>query len=192
MREAKRIWLVGIILPSIHLFPAASAFHYIPKYVSTNARSTHLQPIGMRPRHPAAIFPSFNDPTSTTITSHEALFANNGDDAETTKKAAIYKDDCFGFTTFVAGIAVQDYLFTLIFVALSLFGDVLTRIEILPPDPKKPYIVDRRVPGVVGILTLVLRYAIADSVVDMPNAEILARQDLLHVFLDTLFCDTLR
>lgn len=78
--------------------------------------------------------------------------SNDGDDAETTPKTAIYKDDCFGFTTFVAGIAVQDYLFTLIFVALSLFGDILTRNEILPPDPKRSYIVDRRVPGVMGFL----------------------------------------
>ena len=131
-----------------------------------------MQPIGMRSRPTAAIF----DPTSTTNTLREPLFASNdGDGAETTSKAAIYKDDCFGFTTFVAGIAVQDYLFTLIFVALSLFGDILTRIEILSPDPKRPYIVDRRVPGVVGIVTLFLRYAVGDSVVD---AQLLSGGDL--------------
>ena len=65
-----------------------------------------------------------NDPTSTTNTCSEPLFATNGDDAEATSKTTIYKDDCFGFTTFVAGVAVKDYLFTLIFVTLSLCGDV--------------------------------------------------------------------
>ena len=45
----------------------------------------------------------------------------------------------------------------------------LTRIEILPPDPKRPYIIDRRVPGVVAILTLFLRYGIAASIVDVES-----------------------
>lgn len=108
-------------------------------------------------------------PTSTTNTYRETLFATNGDDAEATSNTTIYKDDCFGVATFVAGVAVQDYLFTLIFVTLSLFGDVLTRIEILPPDPKRPYNVDRRVPGVVAILTLFLRYGIVASNVDVES-----------------------
>ena len=81
--------------------------------------------------------------------------------------ATIYKDDCFGFTTFVAGFAVQDYLFTGIFVALSLLGDILTRVGALPPDPKRPSIVDRRVPGTVALLTLFLRYVAADWLVDV-------------------------
>ena len=97
------------------------------------------------------------------------LFAIDGDKAETTSKTTIYKDDCFGFTTFVAGIAVQDYLFTGIFVTLSLIGDILTRIEILPPDPKRTYIVDRRVPGVIAVLTLFLRYVIADLILDVES-----------------------
>lgn len=66
------------------------------------------------------------------------LFATNGDGRETAPKTTIYKDDCFGFTTFVAGIAVQDYVFTGIFAALSLTGDILTRVGVLPPDPKSP------------------------------------------------------
>lgn len=169
MREAKRIWLLGIILPTAYILPAATAFHNCPRLVLPNAPKIHLQLFDKRPRL-ATIFSFDNDPTSTTNTFPDPLFASdNGDDADTTSKAAIYKDDSFGFTTFVAGIAVQDYLFTGIFVTLSLFGDIFTRIGILPPDPKRPYIVDRRVPGVVGILTLFLRYTIAESVVDVPS-----------------------
>ena len=120
-----------------------------------------------RSRH--AIFPSVKlDPTSTTNTCRVPLFVIDGDGAEASK-LTIYKDDCFGFTTFVAGFAVQDYLFTGIFVTLSLIGDILTRIEILPPDPKRPYIVDRRVPGAIAVLTLFLRYVIADLILDVES-----------------------
>ena len=99
------------------------------------------------------------------------LFATNEDGRETVPKATIYKDDCFGFTTFVAGIAVQDYVFTGIFAALSLIGDILTRVGILPPDPKRPYIVDRKVPGAVALLTLLFRYLIADFVFDVETFQ---------------------
>jgi len=51
---------------------------------------------------------------------------------------------------------VQDFTFTGIFASLSLFADVLVRLGLLPPDSKRPDIVDRKVPGVIAILTLLL------------------------------------
>mmetsp|Transcript_5454 Transcript_5454/g.11960 ORF Transcript_5454/g.11960 Transcript_5454/m.11960 type:complete len:236 (-) Transcript_5454:56-763(-) len=70
--------------------------------------------------------------------------------------STIYKDDCFGFITFIGGIAVQDFTFTGIFASLSLLADVLVRLGFLPPDSKRLDIVDRKVPGVIAILTLLL------------------------------------
>ena len=66
----------------------------------------------------------------------------------------IYKDDCFGFISFPVGIGCQDVVFVGIFVFVSLFSDFLTRLGLLPPDPKRPKIVGRRVPGVVAAITL--------------------------------------
>lgn len=65
-----------------------------------------------------------------------------------------YKDDCFGFTTFLAGIAVQDIQFTFLYTSLSLFAGLLTKLCILPPDKKRPSIVSRKVPGIIAVLML--------------------------------------
>lgn len=67
-----------------------------------------------------------------------------------------YKDDCFGFLSFLCGVAVGDVVFTTAFVALSLVGALGTRQGLFPPDPKRPSVVDRKIPGVVAALTLVL------------------------------------
>ncbi|CAB9502760.1 expressed unknown protein [Seminavis robusta] len=68
----------------------------------------------------------------------------------------IYKDDCFGLMSFLAGIGTRDPVFTGIFCLLSLLADVGTRQRWLPADYKNPEIVSRKVPAVIAILTLVL------------------------------------
>lgn len=72
----------------------------------------------------------------------------------------IYKDDCFGFITFLAGIAVSDYIFAGTFVALSLLADILTGFGVLLADTKRPTIVDRRIPGCVSIIMIALSLVI--------------------------------
>jgi len=49
-------------------------------------------------------------------------------------------------------------VYTGTFVVLSLVADILTQLDTLPPDPKRPGIVDRKVPGVIAILTLIITY----------------------------------
>jgi hypothetical protein len=92
--------------------------------------------------------------------------------APSSATSTIYKDDCFGFTSFIAGFAVQDFTFTGIFVSLSLLADVLTRVGLLPPDPKRPEIVDRRVPGAIAILTLGLSFSIDSTAVDVESSAL--------------------
>jgi len=87
---------------------------------------------------------------------------SEGSNVSTTN--TIYKDDCFGFTSFIAGVAVQDFTFAGIFVSLSLLADVLTRVGVLPPDSKRREIVDRKVPGVIAILTLMLNALVGPMV----------------------------
>ena len=82
---------------------------------------------------------------------------NNGNSDKTERSSlVVYKDDSFGLTFFLAGVAVRDVLFTGIFCTFSLIADVLTRSGVLPPDPKNPRVVDRKVPGVIVGLTLLL------------------------------------
>jgi hypothetical protein len=91
---------------------------------------------------------SKSDINQTTTT----IATNNKKDNSTTP--IIYKDDCFGFITFIAGIAFQDDIFTGIFVLLTLIAAILSKFNILPSDTKRPEIVDRKIPGVIAILTL--------------------------------------
>ena len=146
--------IVSIIVVAIIILLPPCAVAWNQERLPSNVRLVKASPLLQKRIH---------IPTSTTDC---ILSATNGNGREPAPKATIYKDDCFGFTTFVAGIAVQDYVFTGIFTALSLMGDTLTRVGVLPPDPKRPYIVDRKVPGAVAILTLLVRYDIVDSVVD--------------------------
>lgn len=81
----------------------------------------------------------------------------------------VYKDDCFGFITFLGGIAVQDILFTSLFVSFSLGADFLARLKILPPDSKRASVVDRKVPGLIAILTLVLA-SVGSGILSTENA----------------------
>ena len=67
-----------------------------------------------------------------------------------------YKDDCFGFLSFGAGAGTGDAIFAGTFVVLSLLAATATALKWLPVDPKRSTIVDRRVPGVVALLTLIL------------------------------------
>jgi hypothetical protein len=92
------------------------------------------------------------------LTCHYASLPKKSSDGSSTSKFYVYKDDCFGFTTFLGGIAVEDVVFTALFVSLSLGADVLARLKVLPPDPKRASIVDRKVPGVIALLTLTLAF----------------------------------
>ena len=67
-----------------------------------------------------------------------------------------YKDDCFGFLFFLCGVAVGDVVFTGVFVVLSIAAAAATRQKLLPPDTKRPSIVDRKIPAAVAALTLLL------------------------------------
>jgi hypothetical protein len=96
------------------------------------------------------------------------------------KPFTVYKDDCFGFTTFLAGIGSRDATFVGIFVVLSLTADFGTRLGWLPPDTKRPSIVDRKVPGAVAGLTLALTplltpFASSILSVDIPEPAPAAR-----------------
>ena len=66
---------------------------------------------------------------------------------------------------------MEDLGFTLVFCALSLLVDLLGRGQVLPPDRKRPSIVDRRVPGVVALVTLLLTYLLgmsSDNALSLP------------------------
>lgn len=76
---------------------------------------------------------------------------------------------------------MQDAVFTSVFVSLSLTADVLARLRLLPPDPKRPTaIVDRKVPGVIALLTLATSTYLAPIVNNSHNDS---------GFLHTLFVD---
>jgi hypothetical protein len=90
------------------------------------------------------------------LTCHHASPPKKSSDGSSTSKFYVYKDDCFGFATFLGGIAMQDVVFMALFVSLSLGADVLARLRVLPPDPKRASIVNRKVPGVIAVLTLTL------------------------------------
>ena len=81
----------------------------------------------------------------------------------------IYKDDCFGFITFIAGIAFQDDIFTGIFVLLTLIAAILSKFNILPSDTKRPEIVDRKIPGIIAILTLLLSFGYYNNGINENN-----------------------
>lgn len=68
----------------------------------------------------------------------------------------VYKDDCFGFLSFVASGGTRDVVFGSIFVVLSLTASFATAMKWFPVDPKRDTIVDRKVPGAIAALTILL------------------------------------
>lgn len=73
-------------------------------------------------------------------------------------RTVLYKDDCFGLITFIAGFGTQDVFFTVVFVGLSLLADLITRLgTIFPADGQDPSSrVHRVVPAMVALFTLVV------------------------------------
>uniref|UniRef100_A0A7S2E8S0 Uncharacterized protein n=1 Tax=Ditylum brightwellii TaxID=49249 RepID=A0A7S2E8S0_9STRA len=95
-------------------------------------------------------------------------FSKKNDDSSsstTTTTTTIYNDDCFGLTSFVAGIGTGDIPFAIVFVTLTAIAALLTQQKLLPPDWKNPEIVDRKVPGVIAALTLLFTPAVTDALV---------------------------
>ena len=77
-------------------------------------------------------------------------------DVNDTSSNYVYKDDCFGFLSFLCGIAVGDVEFTTIFISLSLFAALLTKLKVLPRDFKRPTIATRKISGIIALVTLLL------------------------------------
>jgi hypothetical protein len=116
--------------------------------------------------------PTTQAPPTRYPTHLNASSSDDGNDSKKMKTFTVYKDDCFGFTTFLAGIGSRDAVFVGIFVVLSLTADFGTRLGWLPADTKRPYIVDRKVPGAVAAITLSLTPLITPLVAAMGAVEI--------------------
>jgi hypothetical protein len=123
---------------------------------------------------------SNDETTITTISDDSSIKSNNNKTKKEKKVFTVYKDDFFGFTTFLAGIGARDAVFVGIFVVLSLTAGFGTRLGWLPADIKRPYIVDRKVPGAVAGMTLALTPLLtpliaSSSILDIPEPASAAR-----------------
>jgi len=84
------------------------------------------------------------------------LSASNSQEPELKNINRLYNDDSFGLTWFVAGFATKDITFAAVFAGLTIAAAAATRLGVLPMDWKYPKFVDRKVPGVIAALTLLL------------------------------------
>jgi len=123
--------------------------------------------------------------SQSSVDTHITLHASNDDNDKEVSSRYEYKDDCFGFISFLGGLAMTDVIFTSVFVGLSLMAAVATRQGWLPSDPKRTTIVDRKIPGLVAALTLVLSSQLSQllesSTSSLPSPDPIAQKVQLAI-----------